>query len=110
MSDTGRTVPQATTQTGGEPSTGGAKRKKRKRDEDRNEFLPDRSRDELDEQAVGSLEFNEVLDEEVRVRLSLRLMYSWLRNLFHSDHREVLLLLLVLIPWLKLHSVCPGQG
>lgn len=42
-------------------------RKKRKRDEDRNEFLPDRPRDELEEQAVGSLDFNEVLDEEVRL-------------------------------------------
>lgn len=52
-----------TTRTGGEPSSGGAKRK-RKRDEERNEFLPDRPRDELDEQAVGSLVFNEVLDEE----------------------------------------------
>ena len=41
-------------------------KRKRKRDQDRNEFLPDRSRDELEEQSVGSLEFNEVLDEEVR--------------------------------------------
>lgn len=40
-------------------------RRKRKRVEDRNEFLPDRPSDELEEQAYGSLEFNEVLDEEV---------------------------------------------
>ncbi|KAJ3540256.1 hypothetical protein NM688_g6253 [Phlebia brevispora] len=39
-------------------------RRKRKR-EDRNEFLPDRSAEELEEETYGSLEFNEVLDEEV---------------------------------------------
>lgn len=35
------------------------------RDDTRNEFLPDRPPDELEEQAYGSLEFNEVLDETV---------------------------------------------
>ncbi len=41
-----------------------AKKQKRKRDDDLNEFLPDRPRQEGD--SYGSLEFNEVLDEEVR--------------------------------------------
>ena len=38
-------------------------RKKRKRDDDLNEFLPDRPPD--DGELYGSLEFEEVLDEEV---------------------------------------------
>ncbi|KIP10711.1 hypothetical protein PHLGIDRAFT_100851 [Phlebiopsis gigantea 11061_1 CR5-6] len=42
-----------------------ASRRKRKRVEDRNEFVPDRPDDELEGRSVGSLEFNEVLDEEV---------------------------------------------
>ncbi|KAJ3016995.1 hypothetical protein NUW54_g686 [Trametes sanguinea] len=37
--------------------------RKRKRDDDLNEFLPSRPREEAD--AYGSLEFNEILDEEV---------------------------------------------
>ncbi|GJE84210.1 hypothetical protein PsYK624_002860 [Phanerochaete sordida] len=62
-SNSSRPDMSGTTRGGAEPSTSGAKRK-RKRDEGRNEFLPDRPRDELDEQTVGSLAFNEVLDEE----------------------------------------------
>ena len=37
--------------------------KKRKRDDDLNEFLPDHAPD--DGESYGSLEFNEILDEEV---------------------------------------------
>lgn len=44
-----------------------ASRRKRKRQEDHNEFLPDRSVEELEEETYGSLEFNEIVDEEVRV-------------------------------------------
>lgn len=44
-----------------------ASRRKRKRQEDQNEFLPDRSAEELEEETYGSLEFNEVADEEVHV-------------------------------------------
>ena len=43
----------------------GTSRRKRKRDDERNEFLPDRPAEELEERAYGSLEFNEVLDESV---------------------------------------------
>jgi hypothetical protein len=39
-------------------------RKRRKRDDDQNEFLPAKPRDEGED--LGSLVFNEVLDEEVR--------------------------------------------
>ncbi|PSS05403.1 hypothetical protein PHLCEN_2v3892 [Hermanssonia centrifuga] len=47
------------------PSQGSQRTKsKRKRDQDRNEFLPDRPREELEEQAYGSLDFSEVVDEE----------------------------------------------
>jgi hypothetical protein len=47
-------------------------KRKRKRDDERNEFLPDRPAEELEEQAYGNLEFNEVLDEEVSVRIETR--------------------------------------
>lgn len=42
------------------------KKRKRKRDDDLNEFLPDRPPDEGE--TFGSLDFHEVLDEEVRLR------------------------------------------
>ncbi|KAI0938062.1 hypothetical protein AcV7_003360 [Taiwanofungus camphoratus] len=45
-------------------------RKKRKRDDDLNEFFPDRPLDEGE--MYGSLEFNEILDEEVCVALGSR--------------------------------------
>lgn len=107
-----RIVSQGTTKASGETFAGGAKRK-RKRDEGRNEFLPDRPRDELDEQAVGSLVFNEVLDEEVRVRLSRSSCVPVCVACFGraiESLREVLLLLSVLIPRLLLPLVCPAQG
>ena len=47
------------------PTSTAAPKRKRKRQADRNEFLPDRSAEELEEETYGSLEFNEVLDEEV---------------------------------------------
>lgn len=50
----------------------GKAKRKRKRDDERNEFLPDRPSEELEEQAYGSLEFNEVRDEEVSVRFETR--------------------------------------
>ncbi|KAI0773438.1 hypothetical protein BC629DRAFT_1291076 [Irpex lacteus] len=46
-------------------SSKSATKRKRKRDDERNEFLPDRPPDELEEQTYGSLEFSEVLDEVV---------------------------------------------
>ena len=49
-----------------------ASKRKRKRQEEGNEFLPDRSAEELEEQTYGSLEFNEVLDEEVRPQIFMR--------------------------------------
>ena len=73
--------------------TNGPKRK-RKRQEDKNEFLPDRSAEELEEQTYGSLEFNEVFDEEVRTPL-YSLAARWRRaNLFDvfRNHRRSSLL------------------
>ncbi|KAI0092018.1 hypothetical protein BDY19DRAFT_990766 [Irpex rosettiformis] len=49
----------------GTATDAGESRRKRKRNDKCNEFLPDRPTDELEEQAYGSLEFNEVLDETV---------------------------------------------
>ncbi|PCH41074.1 hypothetical protein WOLCODRAFT_162792 [Wolfiporia cocos MD-104 SS10] len=42
-----------------------SQRRKRKRDDERNEFLPDRPSDEEEGAQYSSLEFNEILDEQV---------------------------------------------